>query len=73
MTQILNGTGKTTIVNALSYALYGEAPTKIRRDNPVNKTQRKRYVGHNPYPEKEGKKYRVERGRKPKRNEILDL
>ena len=36
-----NGTGKTTIVNALSYALYGEALTKIRRDNLVNKTNGK--------------------------------
>ena len=42
-----NGTGKTTIVNALSYALYGEALTKIRKDNLVNKTNRQRYVGHN--------------------------
>ena len=33
-----NGTGKTTICNALSYALYGEALTKIRKDNLVNKT-----------------------------------
>ncbi len=40
-----NGTGKTTIVNALSYALYGEALTKIRRDNLVNKTNGK--GGHN--------------------------
>ena len=27
-----NGTGKTTIINALSYALYGEALTNIRKD-----------------------------------------
>ena len=33
-----NGTGKTTIINALSYALYGQALTNIRRDNLVNKT-----------------------------------
>jgi len=26
-----NGTGKTTIINALSYALYGEALTKIKK------------------------------------------
>ena len=39
-----NGTGKTTIVNALSYALYGEALTKIRRDNLVNKTNGKGMV-----------------------------
>ena len=35
-----NGTGKTTIINALSYALYGEALTKIRKDNLINKTNR---------------------------------
>jgi DNA repair exonuclease SbcCD ATPase subunit len=33
-----NGTGKTTIINALSYALYGQALTNIRKDNLVNKT-----------------------------------
>ena len=36
-----NGTGKTTIINALSYALYGEALTNIRRDNLINKTNAK--------------------------------
>ena len=33
-----NGTGKTTIVNALSYALYGMPLTNVSRDNLVNKT-----------------------------------
>ena len=33
-----NGTGKTTIVNALSYGLYGQALTNIKRDNLINKT-----------------------------------
>ena len=28
-----NGTGKTTIINALSYALYGNALTNIKKDN----------------------------------------
>ena len=59
-----NGTGKTTIVNALSYALYGEALTKIRRDNLVNKTNGKNMLVTITF-EKEGKKYKVERGRKP--------
>ena len=36
-----NGTGKTTIVNALSYVLFGEPLTQIRRDNLVNKTNEK--------------------------------
>ena len=36
-----NGTGKTTIINALSYALYGQALTNIRRNNLINKTNSK--------------------------------
>ena len=32
-----NGTGKTTIVNALSYAIYGNALTNIKRDNLIKK------------------------------------
>ena len=36
-----NGTGKTTIVNALSYAIYGQALTNIKRDNLVNKINSK--------------------------------
>ena len=36
-----NGTGKTTIVNALSYVLYGNALTNIRKDNLINKTNSK--------------------------------
>jgi DNA repair exonuclease SbcCD ATPase subunit len=31
-----NGTGKTTIVNALSYALFGTALTNIKKDNLIN-------------------------------------
>ena len=59
-----NGTGKTTIVNALSYVLYGNALTNIRKDNLINKTNTKNMLvtcemevnGHN---------YKIERGRKP--------
>ena len=36
-----NGTGKTTIVNALSFVLYGNALTNIRKDNLINKTNSK--------------------------------
>ena len=32
-----NGTGKTTIVNALSFALFGNALTNIKKDNLINK------------------------------------
>ena len=39
-----NGTGKTTIINALSYALYGIALSNIKRDNLVNKTNGKNMI-----------------------------
>jgi len=59
-----NGTGKTTIINALSYGLYGTALTNIRKDNLINKTNSKgmmvtvdfTFNGHD---------YRIERGRRP--------
>lgn len=59
-----NGTGKTTIINALSYSLYGQALTNIRKDNLINKTNAKGMLvtvefDHN------GQIYRIERGRKP--------
>ena len=59
-----NGTGKTTIINALSYALYGEALTNIRRDNLINKTNGKQMIVTVEF-EIEGKEYRIERGRRP--------
>ena len=39
-----NGVGKSTIVNALSYAFFGSALTNIRKDNLVNKTNGKQMV-----------------------------
>ena len=59
-----NGTGKTTIVNALSYALYGNALYNIRKDNLVNKTNNKAMMVTVDF-EKDGVEYRIERGRKP--------
>lgn len=59
-----NGTGKTTIINALSYALYGQALTNIRRDNLVNKTNNKAMLVSLDF-SVNGQNYRVERGRKP--------
>lgn len=59
-----NGTGKTTIVNALSYAFFGVALTNIKKDNLVNKTNNKNmlvtvdFIINN-------NSYRIERGRKP--------
>ena len=59
-----NGTGKTTIINALSYVFYGEALTNIRRDNLVNKTnERGMSVSTNFI--KNNVTYTIERGRKP--------
>ena len=59
-----NGTGKTTIINALSYALYGNALTNIKKDNLINKTNGKNMMVTIDF-EKEGQSYRIERGRKP--------
>jgi DNA repair exonuclease SbcCD ATPase subunit len=59
-----NGTGKTTIINALSYALYGEALTNIKRDNLINKTNGKNMLVSVDFTIKETQ-YRIERGRKP--------
>ena len=59
-----NGTGKTTIINALSYALYGNALTNIKKDNLINKTNGKNMMVTIDF-EKEGLSYRIERGRKP--------
>ena len=59
-----NGTGKTTIVNALSYALYGQALTNIKKENLINKTNGKAMLVTVEF-EKNNIKYRIERGRKP--------
>jgi DNA repair exonuclease SbcCD ATPase subunit len=59
-----NGTGKTTIINALSYALYGQALSNIRKDNLVNKTNGKGMVVSVDF-SVAGQDYKIERGRKP--------
>ena len=59
-----NGTGKTTIVNALSFALFGTALTNIKKDNLINKINNKNMLVTLSF-EKDGVDYRVERGRKP--------
>jgi len=59
-----NGTGKTTIINALSYALYGNALTNIRKDNLINKTNGKHMLVTVDF-DCGGTPYRIERGRKP--------
>ncbi len=59
-----NGTGKTTIVNALSFALFGVALTNIKKDNLINKINGKNMLVTLTF-DKDGNKYKIERGRKP--------
>ena len=59
-----NGTGKTTIVNALCYALYGQALTNIRKENLINKTNGKGMLVTVKF-EVDNVNFRIERGRKP--------
>jgi len=72
-----NGTGKTSLINALSYAFYGEALTKIRVNNLINKTNEKNMLVSVEF-DINNDEYRIERGRKPnllkfyKNNQDLD-
>ena len=59
-----NGTGKTTMINALSYALYGQALTNIKKENLINKTNGKGMLVTVEF-DVNGKAFRIERGRKP--------
>ncbi len=59
-----NGTGKTTIINGLSYAIYGNALTNIKKDNLINKINGKGMLCTVSF-EKDGVEYHIERGRKP--------
>jgi DNA repair exonuclease SbcCD ATPase subunit len=59
-----NGVGKTTLINALSYALYGSAVSNIRKDNLVNKTNSKNMLVSLDF-EINNTSYKIERGRKP--------
>src|SRR6056300_1288615 len=59
-----NGTGKTTIINALSYALFGGALTSIKKDNLINKTNSKGMLVTVDF-SVNADSYRIERGRKP--------
>ena len=59
-----NGVGKSSIVNALSYALYGAALTNIKKDNLINKSNLKNMLVTLKF-DVDGKSYTIERGRKP--------
>ena len=54
----------TTIINALSYGIYGNALTNIKKDNLVNKTNGKNMLVTIEF-EKDGNHYVIHRGRKP--------
>ena len=59
-----NGTGKTTLINALSYGLYGNALTNIKKNNLINKTNGKGMLVTVDF-EYNNSEYRIERGRSP--------
>lgn len=59
-----NGVGKTVLLHAISYALFGTPLTNIKRDNLINKTNNKSMMVTIAF-EKNGHSYRIERGRKP--------
>jgi DNA repair exonuclease SbcCD ATPase subunit len=59
-----NGAGKSAVLQALSFALYGKPLTKIKIPNLVNNINLKGMHVSVDF-EKGGKKYRIERGRNP--------
>jgi DNA repair exonuclease SbcCD ATPase subunit len=59
-----NGVGKTTLIQAICYAIYGQPLTNIKRDNLINKINQKGMVVSLDF-EIGNKSYRIERGRKP--------
>lgn len=60
-----NGVGKSTLLHALSYALYGQPiSNNIKLNNLINKTNKKN-MSVELYFEKGGNKYKIVRGRGP--------
>ena len=59
-----NGVGKTTLIQAICYAIYGLPLTNIKRDNLINKINQKGMVVSLDFATG-SKTYRIERGRKP--------
>lgn len=59
-----NGAGKTTILQAISYGLYGTPISKIKADNLINNINQKGMLVTIEF-ERDGKTYKIERGRKP--------
>jgi DNA repair exonuclease SbcCD ATPase subunit len=59
-----NGCGKSVILQAISYGLYGQAIANIKRDNLVNNINKKNMHVIVEF-EVNGHTYKIERGRKP--------
>lgn len=59
-----NGTGKTTLIQGLAYALFGQPINNIRKDNLVNRTNGKGMMVTLEF-NVNGTDYKIERGRKP--------
>ena len=59
-----NGTGKTSLIQGLSYALFGVPINSIRKDNLVNRTNGKNMLVTLTF-SVDGIEYKIERGRKP--------
>jgi DNA repair exonuclease SbcCD ATPase subunit len=59
-----NGTGKTTLIQGLCYALFGVPINNIRKDNLVNRTNAKNMLVTLEF-NVNGTEYKIERGRKP--------
>jgi hypothetical protein len=57
-------THNTVVTHAISYALYGQAMSNIKKDNMINRTNAKNMFVSIMF-EKNGRSYRIERGRKP--------
>jgi DNA repair exonuclease SbcCD ATPase subunit len=59
-----NGTGKTTLIQGLSYVLFGSPINQIRKDNLINRTNAKNMMVTLEF-SSNGIDYKIERGRKP--------
>jgi len=59
-----NGTGKTTLIQGLSYVLFGTPINQIRKDNLINRTNAKGMMVTLEF-SCNGVDYKIERGRKP--------
>ena len=59
-----NGVGKTALLNAISYGLYGVSLSNVKKSNLINKTNRKNMLVTVSF-QKDNTVYRIERGRSP--------